>query len=1008
MYKLVYTLLFFLVAGYASRAQTRQYLFSYIGSKDGLNEQSVNGIQQDKKGFIWIATHNALQRYDGQRFLTFRSKRNQPGAIPEPAIRNVMMDAKNRLWLICGRTRIGYFDVDRFTFHEVPIRYPKEILEKSDGGIYLDAAGNLMLVLVGKGIFTYNEAANEMAEKYTTVKLPPNWKIFHLWQHAPSKIYWMGCDSGLVKYDPAKQTLSYRGHNADNDPYIQQFESVNTAVNTFMDNTKRLWMTYWSPQGMFIKSFRPGEKPVNWIDNLHKSLHGLYYEMFGITELKDGTIFMSGQNIFGKLNDRTGNIDIIKDNLPGEYSIRYDRINQLLEDKEKNLWIATDKGLFRLNLAAQIFRSVNNRLPYKDSLHTADVTDILQLSNGDILVSTWGGGIFSYDKYFNAIPSRIAPGNIPTDEGMVWCMTERKDHDVWRGSQNGYLYIYHAKSGKTEKMQPAEIEKSTIRQISEDTKGNMWLGTQRGYLVKWNAQTKKFSVVQKFKSIVSRIYVDFKGDIWVCTASAGLYRLNDEGKILFNYRADESNRSLLENGCSDIIQYNDSLYCIANDGLVILNINRNEIRHMTVDEGLPSTKISNLVKDKEGFVWMTCAYGIASYNPLNSKLSAYNATDGVHTTAFSLASSAVLNDGRIVFGTNHDLLLFDPFKAGGTIESIPKVEITGISIHNTAVNTDSVSRLDALKLSYQQNSLTIQLATLSYQNIFIIHYKMEGLDKEWKVADKSKTAVYNYLPPGEYLFQVACKKADGSFEKMNTLKIVIAAPFWRTWWFYGTLALGVLLVVYWLDKERISRMKREEDIRSSIAGNLHQEVNTTLQNINVLSEIAGMKAEKQPEQSKDYIHEIKQKSRNMVTALNDVLWSIDPANDSMEKNIDRMRELAESLKNKFNTEIEVHVESKVNRLNLDMKKRHEFISIYKLSITTLAEHMKAANTTVHLDYIKGVLYLKIHSRVSNIYKGNNTVIKNIHEMQERAASVAASLDIQSDDRNTSIVLSLKV
>ncbi len=1002
-------MLIFLYSCVGPKAHAQEYLFSYIGEKDGLNEQNINSIQQDRKGYIWIATHNALQRYDGQRFLTFHSKRNQPGAIPRSGIRSLLIDKKNRLWMITGNTMVGYFDVDRFIFHEVPIQYSKDVLEKSGACLYSDIDGNLMMVLQGKAILTYNEATNEMAEKYNRTSLPAGWKINHIWQQPSSRVYWMGCDSGLAKFNPITRQLSYRGHNAEQDPYISQFEKANSIVNVYIDHSRRLWITYWPSTGMFIKSFRPGEKEShNWRDEIDHALNGRYFEMQGVTELKDGTLWMSGANLLAKLNERSGRIEIIRSNASGEYSIRYDRINPIMQDREKNIWIGTDKGLFRFNPSAQIFKSFNNRQPGKDSIFTADVTDILQTSAGEILVSTWGTGVFAYDKYFNPLSSRIVTRNFSKEEAMIWCMLQTKNGDIWRGSQGGYLYIYHASTGQTEKLQPAEFENSTIRQLEEDKKGNMWFGTQRGFLIKQDAHSKKFSVIQKFKSIISRIRVDTRGNLWVCTATAGLYQLDDDGKIINTYTTDGGKTALLSNGCADVIQYNDSLYCIANDGLSILNIHNKTMRHLTMEEGLPSTNITNIVKDGEGFIWMTSASGIISFNPLNGKLSAWNSTDGIHTNAFSLAGSGRLNDGRIVFGTNHDLLVFDPRAAGTTITEIAKVEITGISVQNTALNADSVSRLPELKLSYRQNSLLFQLSTLSYQNIFTVYYKMENIDKEWKVADKSKTAVYNYLPPGEYTLQVACKKADGTFGPMNTLKIKIAAPFWKTWWFYGTLALLALLIIYWLDKQRISRMRREQEIRSSIAGNLHQEVNTTLQNINVLSEIAGMKADKHPEQSKDYIHEIKQKSRNMVTALNDVLWSIDPANDSMEKNIDRMRELAESLSNTYNADMELQVDDNVKRLNLDMKKRHEFISIYKLGITTLIEQLGATHTSIHLDYMKGFLNLTIYSRSSNIYKGSNAVVRNINEMRERAASVGASLDIQSDDRNTSIILGIKV
>lgn len=114
-----------------------------------------------------------------------------------------------------------------------------------------------------------------------------------------------------------------------------------------------------------------------------------------------------------------------------------------------------------------------------------------------------------------------------------------------------------------------------------------------------------------------------------------------------------------------------------------------------------------------------------------------------------------------------------------------------------------------------------------------------------------------------------------------------------------------------------------QEVRTQIASNLHHDVNTTLKNIHLLSEIAKIKADKDLTKSKEYIDQINTKSRKMMDDMDDILWSIDPANDSMEKTLERMNEFAEGLRNTYECSVQLLVDEKVKSLKMDMKSRHE-------------------------------------------------------------------------------------
>ncbi len=428
-----------------------QYLFSHLSTKDGLISNNVLSIQQDSKGYIWLGSTAGLQRYDGKRFLSFRHKSNIPGSILDGAIHNMQLDKKGRLWILFGGFRIGYINTVDLSFHEVPLNVSPDLLARSRGGLYIDNDGNILVVLIGNSLLVYNETQKKFINGQHLFRLPLEWNMYYIWQDV-EKNYWIGCDSGLVKYNTKRSTLSYRNNNADKDSAISKFSDLRNVGYAYVDKNKRIWVSAWPVSGLRIKSYDPStNKVLEWLDLIGKAIQGRYYELHGITEFEDGSIWFAGLNIFGKLNASRTGIDLIPANLPSEYSIRFDGISRVFEDKEKNIWVGTDKGLFRFNPSAQRFKAVPLRQYGKDSVFTPDVTDILEMNDGTIVASTWGNGLFSYDQHFNTNRTAIASQSIQTNEGMAWSLHQRPNGDVWRTDQGGVIFIYHPGTRTTER-----------------------------------------------------------------------------------------------------------------------------------------------------------------------------------------------------------------------------------------------------------------------------------------------------------------------------------------------------------------------------------------------------------------------------------------------------------------------------------------------------------------------------------------------------------------------------
>jgi signal transduction histidine kinase len=257
---------------------------------------------------------------------------------------------------------------------------------------------------------------------------------------------------------------------------------------------------------------------------------------------------------------------------------------------------------------------------------------------------------------------------------------------------------------------------------------------------------------------------------------------------------------------------------------------------------------------------------------------------------------------------------------------------------NKPLLVDSLQNLKEIELSSNKNSFIIQFSSLSYSGAYLIRYKLEGLDKEWKTADKDQQAVYSYVPPGHYTFLLNTIDENGqSTEHISKLAIKVNPPFWKAWWFYSLEILLIAVLLFWFDRERMKRKEALQKMRNDIAGNLHEQLNTALNNINILSEMARLKADNDPQKSKEYIEQIHARSHNMIIAVDDMLWSIDPGNDNMERTVERMKEYIDALKNRYGVEIDLLVDKKIEKFELNMKLRHEAFLMFKEGIKSLVD-----------------------------------------------------------------------
>lgn len=1013
MHLLRYCLIILLVlpAAVLFSQQQKQYAFTHLSTSSGLVSNYVLNITQDSKGYIWIGTIDGLQRYDGNHFITFRHNSANPHSIPGDNNNILYTDKKDNLWLLSNNIP-GIFHKDNFTFEAIPIE-GEDSLHPS-AVISLNAAENgyASIYLAEKGLYIYDPARNMFVPR-GSFRFKETRFFYSIASIDAGKQYWIAMQTGLAIYNTATGNVNYRGHNLDSNIVIKNIGNDSAIGGLFFIDKDQLWYGSWP--------LAPGVPYINMLDLTtgKKNVYPMGRILDQYIEIGGGLIQRNGRKWFyGRsfLCEYTGDEQspflFIKNGYENEQSISFDHVNFLFEDRQSNVWVATDNGIYIFNPDAQLF---NNYKITKDINKPGTEWPTLaacELKDGNIMIGTWGHGLFYYNNNFTPQP---LPDGLKKLDGQysIWTIHQHsKTGLIWLGTQEHGIVVFDPVTNKSEMFTNDVIGKSTIRQIIEDDEGSLWIGLQNGSIVKWKLSQDIHAGYTRVKEsdhgYISKLLFN-NGSIWAGSIAFGVFRYDAHtNRFLAHYKkAVTGKNGLWNNFIFDIFKYNDTTLLIANGALDVLHINTGNIEHISTESGLPSNTVKSIIADKEGILWLGMSNYLCRVNFQKRIFSSFDKRDGIGYDMFNEAADYRLKDGRLIFLTDKNFLSFNPLTIT-TAPVPPKPIITGFTLGNAPVMVDSITRLSPITLQYNNNSVTIEFSALNYtlQDKLHYYYLLEGLDKTWRQTGTASEAVYNYLPAGDYTFKVKAVNTEGKESAITELKIWIAPPFWRTWWFLGIVSLLVLAAFYWIDHERIKKMQALQMVRTQIAENLHKDINTTLNHISVLSEMAKLKADKDVERSKEYIAQINNKSRSMIDSMDDILWTLNPLNDSMEKTILRMKEYAEAIQSTYPVTVIMEVDEHLKNLKLDMKIHHELFLVFKIMLRITATATSQTETIINIDLSGKKLLMKIQNDAALLTDADTE--KAIQEIYQRAAAIKAEADIQNDSSGISLILMVNV
>lgn len=966
---------------------------------------------------MWFGTAHGLQRYDGRKTVMYRSGATNDRYVPSSGIYQIFEDSSKLLWLRPGN-EAGLFDPQTFRYKKAIIQTRGDIAPRAEYRMFKSSTGAIFMIITRHAILVYDPKTNTFSEDSSQIRLPPGWFANTMIEDPQNKDIWLGCDSGIVIYRPSTKEAFYKDHNPHQLPILKEKRFHDPITALFIDSQRRCWITAWPnpTENTYCYNLRSG----NFLyGNDLINRNGVYGEVHEFTQQSNGTIYAFGTMTLHEFDQSQQKFRFIRDDHIDDFGIKFDKIHSFCEDREQSLWLATDNGVFVFNPERQYFNTTKY-IWNKGNIAETDlaVNSIMESSDGTVYAGSWGLGTLSWDADMKPVPNKVMdglPDKVPLRQ--QWTFFEDQKHKkIWIGCQEAWLIIYDQETKTSAYYQIPGLDQKTIRQITMDEKGNIWLGTQYGHLVKWTPSAgfgpnflSGFQVMQNIGTIIYKIVPDNQGAIWVCAHNKGLYKFDiQSGRQIKYYHANgKAGKSLNSNMAQDIVRYSDSTWFISTGVLNKLDPYTDSIQIIGTDQGLPSGTTTCMELDHDGNLWIGLINGLARYHPKRKSFTLFTQRDGVINGDFATGASVVKRNGELLFGNSHDIVQFNPRNL--YVRASPlEVNITDFKLFNTYLPPDSIMNLDKVLLNHNQNSITIEFATLSYlqRDKTTYFYMLEGLEQNWIRADLGLYANYSLLPPGSYTFKVMCRNADGvDSPTITTLKIQVMPPFYLSWWFILLLVLVLAGIIYLVHRFRLNRLLEMERVRTRIARDLHDDMGSTLSTINILSEMAKMKVNKDSGKTAEYLNKISDNSSRMMEAMDDIVWSINPMNDSMQRITARMREFATGVLEARNIEFLFKVDDQVSDLKLNMEGRRDLFLVFKEAVNNLAKYSQCKNALIELRIKGNKLVMKIQDDGIGFEPDNSDSGNGLNNMKKRAQSLKGNISVKSTpDRGSTVLL----
>jgi len=820
--------------------ETRDIRFKHLSIEQGLSQSIVYSIAQDNRGFMWFATEDGLNRYDGYKFIVLRPDPKNTNSLSHSNIWAIYVDQPGIIWVGTFHGGLTSFNPETGNY----CRYrknpddPNTISDDVIRSIYEDSSG-VLWVGTDDGLNKFDRET-ETFTHYKNVPGNPNSlsnnEVYSICEDQ-SGVLWIGTHGGgLNKFDMESEIFTHY-KSMPHDPNSLSSDEILTL---FKDPSGVLWIgtnggglnRFDTRTGCFMPyQHQPGD-PNSLGNNVVRAIY----------EDHTGTLWIGTDAGLCKFNKETGRFTTYQNEPGNPFSLGYNEIRAIYEDRAGVMWIGTyGGGINKFNAKKKKFIHYKPDPNDPNSLSHEIVWSFYEDPSGILWIGTHSGGLNKFDRKKNRFTIYRANPNVPNSlsNDTVRVVYGDKSGILWIGTNGGGINKFNKETETFTRYKyvpdnPHSLSHDEIRAIYEDRFGVLWIGTHGGGLNKFNRETGTFIRYQANDSdpgslsndVVRSICEDHSGVLWIGTYGGGLNKFNRESETFTQYRASPHNPNSLSNDyVFSVYEDTSHVLWIGTWGGGLNRFNREEESFTTFGkaEGMPTDSIYGMLEDHQGYLWISSSNGLIKFDPRTGKCKHYRESDGLQSNEFNGGAVFKSSSGEMFFGGIHGFNAFYP----DTIEDnqyIPPIVITSFQKLNKEVKLGQpIAAIKELTLSYRDYFFSFEFAALDYtaplENKYA--YKMEGLDDDWIYTDSNKRfATYTTLAPGNYTFWVKGSNNDGIWNEAGTsMAITITPPFWKTLWFQALSVIVFVLIVWILYKKRMKnfflRTRMETELQTA-------------------------------------------------------------------------------------------------------------------------------------------------------------------------------------------------
>lgn len=1011
-------------------AQPTAQVFHHLTIADGLSQNSVNAIVQDRNGFLWFGTQDGLDRYDGRSFMAYRHE-DQGNGIANNYIWSLLEDADGHLWIgtfgggldhldpatgtithyqhradeamsLSGNrviallehpvgtlwvsTMVGLDRIDRATGKLTHVL--QDVFAKGDLiGAVAPLGDRKLLLRTANGLAEFDIVSNDLrvlaGEQQVTGLARTDGRTFVLENHR------------LLRIDPMsheQQVLLEAGSLAGADPRIGFHCMLVHEGHIWIGTTHGL--VHKGPNGRTTIHRHDPDDPRSLADD----------HVLSLLAGQGGEIWVGTRNGLDRIEHVEPSVHGLT-HVPGDATtLPHASVTCLLDDGER-LLIGTPAGLAihdRMKGTMSVYRN-DPRDPA--SLSADYVLSLVRSASGEILVGTLGGGVNAVHGQGAALRFRRleTPDDAdPQRSAIVHGLYSARDGRTWVATGGAGLCSIGANGAMSclPMSGAGALPHPYVFTVMEDDTDHLWMGSAGGGLLLYDPKSGRSGAVRRSPEdmgslsddLVLCTHLDSERHLWVGTAN-GLCRTRRP--------LDDSLRSAILDGRDQ-------------EGV---------FQRFGRANGLPNEVVYGMVADGDR-LWLSTNGGLAELDPRSGEVvRTLSMADGLLGDESNQNAYLRAADGTLYFGGPHGLNWFVP-KELVRNRVPPPVRITRILLKNEPVPLRSTGAagmvLDSaahsthhLSLSWRDKVIGFEFAALNYiapeKNRY--RYKLEGFDEAWIEAGTRNSVTYTNLDPGSYMLRVQGCNNDGVWnEEGASLVLRISTPPWRAWYAYLFYALVLLSIGYAWYRYRLreatraletelriaeARSQEREDFRRKSAADFHDESGAKLTRINLHTGLAKQRAGDDPAIGAHLEH-IEQAQRELSAGIRDLIWSMDPGRDTLHDVLDRLSAFALRLFDRTETRFKLEGRTDAMRaVKLDMEQRRAITLILKEALNNCAKHAQATHCTLTVAHADGVITFLVQDTGQGFDPQTKGDSYGMRTMPERARGIGAELRITS-------------